>query len=83
MWRVGGLTARRLGPEHKFPTGINDCWDALKWVNEPLDPVKSHPRLADQPRLLTTLLRWAPDPRPDLWLAVAAPAGTSQLSWHT
>ncbi|KAK7715189.1 hypothetical protein SLS64_003887 [Diaporthe eres] len=24
----------RLGPEHKFPIGINDCWDALKWAAE-------------------------------------------------
>lgn len=22
----------RHAPEHKFPTPINDCWDALKWV---------------------------------------------------
>jgi acetyl esterase/lipase len=23
----------RLGPEHKFPTAHNDCWDATKWVS--------------------------------------------------
>lgn len=23
----------RLGPEHKFPTAHNDCWDAAKWVS--------------------------------------------------
>lgn len=32
------LTPGRLGPEHKFPTGINDCWDALKWVSKRFDP---------------------------------------------
>ncbi|KAF2822975.1 alpha/beta-hydrolase [Ophiobolus disseminans] len=22
----------RLAPEHKFPIGVNDCWDILKWA---------------------------------------------------
>ena len=22
----------RMGPEHKFPAAIYDCWDAVKWV---------------------------------------------------
>lgn len=34
------LTRLRLGPEYKFPTGINDSWDALKWVSESLSPIE-------------------------------------------
>ena len=24
----------RLAPEHKFPTAINDAWDALQWLHQ-------------------------------------------------
>lgn len=23
----------RLAPEHRFPTAVNDCWDALQWLH--------------------------------------------------
>lgn len=26
------ISGNRLAPEHRFPTGINDSWDALQWV---------------------------------------------------
>ncbi|KAF2134974.1 alpha/beta-hydrolase, partial [Dothidotthia symphoricarpi CBS 119687] len=33
----------RLAPEHKFPTGVNDCWDALKWALTNADMLKATP----------------------------------------
>jgi acetyl esterase/lipase len=31
---VVAAPAYRLAPEHPFPSGINDCWDSLKWIAE-------------------------------------------------
>lgn len=33
----------RLAPEHVFPTGVNDCWDALKWAIKNKDTLKATP----------------------------------------
>ncbi|KUI61670.1 hypothetical protein VP1G_08825 [Cytospora mali] len=33
-----------LAPEHNFPTGINDCWDALKWAAENAASLGANPR---------------------------------------
>ncbi|KAK2614593.1 hypothetical protein N8I77_001402 [Diaporthe amygdali] len=34
----------RLGPEYKFPTGINDSWDALKWAADNASSLGANPR---------------------------------------
>ncbi|KAK5701602.1 hypothetical protein LTR97_004418 [Elasticomyces elasticus] len=28
----------RLGPEHPFPTGVNDCWDVVQWCAKTASP---------------------------------------------
>ncbi|KAF2438510.1 alpha/beta-hydrolase [Karstenula rhodostoma CBS 690.94] len=33
----------RLAPEHQFPIGINDCWDALKWALDNAASLKATP----------------------------------------
>ena len=33
----------RLAPEHQFPTGVNDCWDALKWALANASTLKATP----------------------------------------
>ncbi|KAJ4290279.1 hypothetical protein N0V90_010494 [Kalmusia sp. IMI 367209] len=42
---LGGYQANeeRLAPEHKFPTGVNDCWDALKWALDNSEQLKATP----------------------------------------
>jgi acetyl esterase/lipase len=31
----------RLAPENKFPIGLNDCWDVIKWCTEEASPSSS------------------------------------------
>ncbi|KAL5386851.1 hypothetical protein DPSP01_003869 [Paraphaeosphaeria sporulosa] len=33
----------RLAPEHQFPVGVNDCWDALKWALDDAASLKATP----------------------------------------
>lgn len=33
----------RLAPEHKFPTGINDCWDVLQWAAKNASSLNADP----------------------------------------
>src|SRR5436305_973828 len=35
----------RLAPEHPFPTGINDSWDALKWAAANASSLKANPEI--------------------------------------
>jgi acetyl esterase/lipase len=37
------LNCERLAPEHPFPTGINDCWDTLKWVARNVGSLGANP----------------------------------------
>lgn len=39
--KANGLQS--LAPEHKFPIGVNDCWDALKWALANADMLKATP----------------------------------------
>jgi acetyl esterase/lipase len=38
------LMLARLAPEHPFPTGINDSWDALKWVAQNAASLNANPK---------------------------------------
>lgn len=38
------LILPRLAPEHVFPVGVNDCWDALKWAVANAEILKANPR---------------------------------------
>ncbi|CAI6341066.1 unnamed protein product [Periconia digitata] len=33
----------RLAPEHKFPIGVNDCWDALEWATKNSSTLRATP----------------------------------------
>jgi acetyl esterase/lipase len=34
----------RLAPEHKFPTYIHDCWDALRWIAKHATELGANPK---------------------------------------
>jgi acetyl esterase/lipase len=33
-----------LAPENPFPTGINDCWDTLKWIAQNVSSLNANPK---------------------------------------
>lgn len=35
----------RLAPENKFPTGINDAWDALQWIGDNVASLRADPKM--------------------------------------
>lgn len=38
-------SSRRLAPEHPFPTGVNDSWDALQWAAANATSLSANPAL--------------------------------------
>lgn len=41
--RTRAYNVYRLAPEHRFPIGVNDCWDALKWALDNAASLKATP----------------------------------------
>jgi acetyl esterase/lipase len=44
-WHVSTTShSHSLAPEHTFPIGVNDCWDAMKWAIANSEKLKATPR---------------------------------------